>query len=97
MRAIWSGTISFGLVNIPVKMYNAVQERALDFDMLRKGDLCPIRYARVCRKTGEEFPYKDIVKGYQYKKGDYVVLQEEDFRRANVKKTQSIEIIARHA
>lgn len=93
MRSIWSGAVSFGLVLIPVKLYTAVQESAPDLDMLRKQDLCPIRYARVCRNTGEEVPYEDIVKGYQYRKGDYVVLEDEDFRRANVRKTQTIDII----
>jgi DNA end-binding protein Ku len=93
MRSIWSGAVSFGLVLIPVKLYTAVQESTLDLDMLRKQDLCPIRYARVCRDTGEEVPYDDIVKGYQYRKGDYVVLEDEDFRRANVRKTQTIDII----
>lgn len=93
MRPIWSGAISFGLIHIPVKLYTAVKESTLDLDMLRKGDLCPIRYVRVCRATGEEVPYEDIVKGYEYRKGDYVILQDEDFERANVKKTQTIEIL----
>lgn len=93
MRAIWSGAISFGLILIPVKLYTAVEEGGLDLDMLRKQDLCPIGYARVCRNTGEEVPYEDIVKGYQYKKGDYVVLEDEDFKRASVRKTQTIDII----
>lgn len=93
MRAIWSGAISFGLILIPVRLYTAVEEGGLDLDMLRKQDLCPISYARVCRTTGEEVPYEDIVKGYQYKKGDYVVLEDEDFKRASVRKTQTIDII----
>jgi DNA end-binding protein Ku len=93
MRSIWSGAISFGLIHIPVKLYSAIQESTLDLDMLRKQDLCPIRYARVCRDTGEEVPYQDIVKGYQYRKGDYVILEDEDFKRANVRKTQTIDIV----
>lgn len=93
MRSIWSGAISFGLIYIPVQLYNASQSEELDLDLLRRGDLCPIRYARVCRETGEEVPYEDIVKGFQYEKGEYVVLEDEDFRRANVKKTQTIEIM----
>lgn len=60
--------------------------------MLRKQDLCPISYARVCRDTGEEVPYEEIVKGYEYRKGDYIVIEDEDFRRANVRKTQTIDI-----
>ncbi len=93
MRSIWTGAISFGLIYIPVKMYNASESQSLDLDMLRKGDLCRIRYARVCQETGEEVPYADIVKGYEYRKGEYVVLTDEDFRRANVKKTQTINIV----
>ncbi len=93
MRSIWSGAISFGLIHIPVKLYTAVAERALDFDMLRKEDLCPIRYARICRNTGEEVPYEQIVKGYEYRKGDYVVMEDEDFKRASVRKTQTIDIV----
>ena len=93
MRSIWSGAISFGLIHIPVKLYTAVAERALDFDMLRKEDLCPIRYARICRNTGEEVPYEQIVKGYEYRKGDYVVMEDEDFKRASIRKTQTIDIV----
>lgn len=93
MRSIWSGAISFGLIHIPVKLYTAVEEKALDFDMLRREDLCPIRYARVCRDSGEEVPYEHIVKGYEYRKGDYVVLEDEDFKKANVRKTQTIDIV----
>jgi DNA end-binding protein Ku len=92
MRSIWSGAISFGLIHIPVKLYTAVQERTLDLDMLRRRDLCPIHYARVCRDSGEEVPYDQIVKGYQYQKGDYIVLEDDDLRRANVRKTQTIDI-----
>ena len=92
MHSIWSGAISFGLIHIPVKLYTAVEEGGIDLDMLRREDLCPIRYARVCRDTGEEVPYQDIVKGYEYEKGNYVVLTDEDFKRANVAKTQTIDI-----
>lgn len=93
MRALWSGTLGFGLINIPIKLYSATQEHGINFDMLHKKDLSPIRFARICKSDGKEIPYKDIVKGYQYQKGDYVVLVEEDFKRANVKKTKSVEII----
>ena len=61
--------------------------------MLRKDDLCPIRYARICKSSGEEVPYSEIVKGYQYRKGDYVVLSNSDFKKASPKKTQTIEIL----
>lgn len=94
MRSIWSGAISFGLIYIPVKLYDATKTHKINFDMLRRTDHCRIGYVRVCKDTGEEVPYGDIVKGYQYRKGDYIVLDEEDFRRANVKKSQTIEILS---
>jgi DNA end-binding protein Ku len=93
MRALWSGSLSFGLINIPVRIYSATEDRGLNFDMLHKQDLSPIRYARICKADGKEIPYQDIVKGYEYQEGDYVVLVEEDFKRASVKKTKTIEII----
>lgn len=92
LRAFWSGTISFGMINIPVRLYTAVRPRELNLDMLRRDDLCPIAFARVCRATGEEVPYKDITKGYEYQKGDYVVLEEEDLEKANPKRTQTIDV-----
>jgi DNA end-binding protein Ku len=92
MKAIWSGAISFGLILIPVRLYSAVKERQLRFNLLRKKDLCPISYLRVCRRDGDEVPYQDIVKGYEYKKGDYVILHDDDFKKANIKKTQTIEV-----
>lgn len=92
MRAIWSGALSFGLVNIPVKLYSATGENKLELDMLHKKDLSPIRYARICRKDGKEVPWEEIVKGYEYQSGDYVVLTDEDFKKANVEKTKAIEI-----
>lgn len=93
MRPIWSGAISFGLVNIPIRVYSASEEHALSFDMLHKTDLSPIRYARICKADGKEIPYQDIVKGYEYEKGEYVVVDAEDFKRANPRKTQTIEIL----
>jgi DNA end-binding protein Ku len=93
MRSIWSGSIGFGLVNIPVKLFSASQSHeGLDLDMLHKEDHSPIRYARICREDGEEVPYEDIVKGYEYRKGDYVVLTQEDLKKADAKKTKTIEI-----
>jgi DNA end-binding protein Ku len=93
MKAIWSGLISFGLVNIPVKLYSASEEGGLHFNLLHGKDLSPIRFARVCRADGKEIPYEDIVKGYEYQEGDYVVLADKDFEKANIKKTKSIEIL----
>ena len=94
MRSFWSGTISFGLINIPVKLYSATAEKELPLHMLRKGDLCPISYARVCRGSSEEVPWSDVVKGFEVKKGEYVVLDEEDYKQANPKKTQTIEVMS---
>lgn len=92
-RSIWSGAISFGLVNIPVKLQSAVQGDNLDFDMLSKDDLAPIKYARIDSRTGEEVPYKNIVKGYQYAKGKYVVVTNEDFEKARPEIAKTIDII----
>jgi DNA end-binding protein Ku len=94
MRSIWSGAISFGLVNIPVKLGSAVEAGSeLDFDMLSKKDLAPIRYARIDTKTNKEVPWKDIVKGYQYAKGKYVVVTDEDFAKASPEKSKTIDIV----
>jgi DNA end-binding protein Ku len=93
MRAIWSGSISFGLVNIPVKLYSATQEQQLDFDMLSKKDLAPIRYARISTSTNKEIPWKEIVKGFEIKKGKYVVITDEDFQKASPEKSRSIDIV----
>ncbi|HUQ67026.1 MAG TPA: Ku protein [Flavitalea sp.] len=94
MRSIWSGAISFGLVNIPVKLNSAVDSgEALDFDMLSKKELAPIRYARIDTKTDKEVTWKDIVKGYQYAKGKYVVVTDEDFAKASPEKSKTIDII----
>jgi DNA end-binding protein Ku len=92
MRSIWSGTISFGLVNIPVKLLSAVEQEGINFDMLSKKDMAPIRYARIDTKTGKEVPWKEIVKGYEYAKGKYVVVDEKDFERASPEKSKSIDI-----
>lgn len=92
-RPLWSGAISFGLVNIPVKLYVASRDRQFHFNLLRKNDLCPIKYQRVCKNTGEEVAYEDIAKGYQYEEGDYVVMEEKDFRQADPKRSQLLEVI----
>jgi DNA end-binding protein Ku len=92
MRAIWSGSISFGLVNIPVKLYSGTESNTLDLDMFSKDDHCPIVYKRVCRDTGKEVPYDDIVKGYEYKDGDYVLLDKKDFKDVSKENPHTIEI-----
>jgi DNA end-binding protein Ku len=93
MKSIWTGSLSFGLVNIPVKLYSASQERTLSFKLIDKHGNCPISYERVCRSNHKEVPYEDIVKGYEYQKGDYVVLDEADFRKASATKTDLIDIV----
>src|SRR4051812_20419732 len=94
MRAIWSGAISFGLVNIPVKLYSGTSaERALDLDMLSKKDMAPIRYARISTASNKEVEWKDIVKGYEIEKGKYVVITDEDFKKASPEKTNTIDIV----
>jgi DNA end-binding protein Ku len=91
-RAIWKGTISFGLVNVPVELYPASQSHTLSFSMLDKRDFSPVGYKRYNKSTGADVPWNDIVKGYEYEKDQYVVMSEEDFRRANVQQAKSVEI-----
>lgn len=91
-RPIWKGAIAFGLVHIPVELYPAENRREFKFSMLDKRDLSPVGYKRYSKKSGEEVPWEDVVKGYEYKKDQYVVLGDEDFRRANVKASQTIDI-----
>ena len=92
-HAIWSGTINFGLVTIPVKLFTAVRENELHFNQLHAKDKGRIHYVRVCDSCGKEVPWDDIAKGYEYEKGDYVVLSDEDLKQANVEATQSIDIV----
>jgi DNA end-binding protein Ku len=93
MKSIWTGSLSFGLINIPIKLYSASEERSLSFKLFDKHGNCPISYVKVCRSNHKEVPYDDIVKGYEYEKGDYVILDEADFKKASPKKTELIEII----
>jgi DNA end-binding protein Ku len=93
MRALWKGSISFGLVNIPVKMYVASHEREFKFVMLHKKDLSQIRYAKICKNEDKEVPWEEIVKGYEYAPGEYVVMEDEDFKKANLSKSKAIEIL----
>lgn len=91
MRAIWTGAIGFGLVNIPVKLYSATEQSELDLDMLDKNDHAHIKFKRVNEETGKEVKWNNIVKGYKYK-GDYVILNDKDFEQASPKKSKFIEI-----
>ena len=91
-RAIWKGSISFGLVNIPIALYPATRREEFKFRLLRKSDLSPVSYKRVAEKDGKEVPWDQIVKGYEYEKGKYVVLKEEDFERVDLEATQTVDI-----
>lgn len=91
-RALWKGAISFGLVHIPVELISASLDHELDLSMLDRRDFAPIGYKRYNKQTGEEVEWDDIVKGYEYKTDEYVVLSDEDLRQANVKATQTIDI-----
>jgi DNA end-binding protein Ku len=93
-RALWKGAISFGLVHIPVELYSAVQEHELDLTMLDRRDFSPVGYKRYNKKTGKEVTWDDIVKGYEYEDNEYVVLSDEDLKRANPEATQTIDIQA---
>ena len=92
-RALWKGSINFGLVNIPVALYPAETSKSLDLDMLDRRDFSPIKYQRINKRTGKEVPWDQIVKGYQYEKGEYVTLTDEELRSANVEATQSVDIL----
>jgi len=93
-RSLWKGAISFGLVHIPVEMYPAVGSKSLDLSMLDRRDFAPIGFKRYNKETGKEVSWDDIVKGYEYESGEYVVLSDEDLRRANPESTQTIDILA---
>jgi DNA end-binding protein Ku len=92
MKAIWKGSISFGLVNIPIKLYSGATSHRIDLDMIRRRDQCAIQYVRICKKDGKEVPWDEIAKGYQKENGDYVVLEDSDFEKAMPEKTKTIEI-----
>src|SRR5690606_41999268 len=91
MRAIWTGAIGFGLVNIPVKIYSAVQSSSLDLDMLDRKDKSNIKFKRVNEKTGKEVKWENIVKGY-LKDDQYVILEDEDYEAALPEKTKILSI-----
>lgn len=93
MRPIWNGMISFGLVNIPVGVYSATRSERLAFHLLHEKDLGRINNVRVCQVCGKEVDYDDLVKGYEYEKGEYVVLTEEDFEKAAADTSKSISIM----
>jgi DNA end-binding protein Ku len=93
-RALWKGAIAFGLVNIPVDLYPGARSNTIDLDWIDKRDMAPVGYQRVNKVTGKPVAKEDVVKGYEYQKGRYVILGDEDFRAANPKATQTVEIKA---
>lgn len=93
-RVVWKGAIAFGLVNVPVALYPASTANRLDLDLLDRRDFAPVGYQRINKRTGEVVASEDIVKGYEYEKDQYVVVTDEDFREANVKATQTVDILS---
>jgi DNA end-binding protein Ku len=93
-RTLWKGAISFGLVHIPVGLYSAEKRNSFDLTMLDRRSMKPVGFKRYNKETGEDVSWDDIVKGYEYEKDRYVVLTEEDFKRANVEATQTVDILS---
>jgi DNA end-binding protein Ku len=92
-RALWKGSISFGLVNIPIELHTAVHDHRPKFRMLHATDKSPVRFERVCVRDGSPVAWEDLVKGYEYQKGHFVVLTKEDFQSAALDKTRTIDIL----
>jgi DNA end-binding protein Ku len=92
-RALWKGSISFGLVNIPIELHTAVRNHRPKFRMLHAKDKSPVRFERVCIRDGHPVAWEDLVKGYEYAKGHFVVLTKEDFQAAALEKTRTVDII----
>ena len=93
MAAIWKGSLSFGLVNIPVELRTAVRGDHISFRMLREEDMSAIKYERVAEADGEPVPWNEIVKGYEYEKGKFVVVTDEDFKTAALEASKTIDIL----
>jgi len=91
-RGLWNGAISFSLIHIPVSLHTAARSSTLDLDLLDRRDFAPVGYQRYNKSTGKVVDWDDVVKGYEYEKGEYVVLTDEDFRRANVEASRTIDI-----
>ena len=93
MAAIWKGSLTFGLVNIPVELKTAVRADHISFRLLHEEDLSPVKYERVCQADGQPVPWNEIVKGYEYEKGRFVVMTDEDFKAAAVEQSKTIDIL----
>src|SRR5712671_6900919 len=92
-RALWKGSISFGLVNIPIEMHTAVRDHRPKFRMLHAKDKSPVKFERVCVRDGHAVAWDDLIKGYEYAKGQFVAVTKEDFQAAAVEKTRTVDII----
>jgi DNA end-binding protein Ku len=93
-RVVWKGAIAFGLVNIPVDLYPGAKSTSFDLDWIDKRDMSPVGYQRINKVTGKPVPKEEIVKGYEYEDGRYVILTDADFKAANPKATQTVDIVA---
>ena len=91
-RALWKGAISFGLIYVPVELHTASKDNTLPLHMLDSRDFAPVGYQRINKKTGKEVDWAHVVKGYEYRKGEFVALADADFKHANVKASETIEI-----
>src|SRR5262245_18109196 len=91
-RAIWKGSLAFGLVNIPVELHTAVRDSRPRFRLLHASDNSPVRFERVCAREGKPVAWEDLVKGYEYAKGRFVVPTKEDFRQAALEKTRTVDV-----
>ena len=94
MRAIWKGHISFALVTIPISLFSATKRNELSFHYLHKKDMSPVSYKRFCDTEDTEVPWDEITKGYEYEKGQYIEITDEDIERADVELTKTIQIMA---
>jgi DNA end-binding protein Ku len=92
-RSMWKGSLAFGLVNIPVELYSATRDHRPKFRLLHAKDEEPVRYERVCQKEGKPVAWEDLVKGYEYAKGQFVVITKDDFKTAALEKTKTIDIL----
>ena len=92
-RSMWKGSLAFGLVNIPIELYSATRDHRPKFRLLHAKDEAPIRYERVCQTEGKPVGWEDLVKGYEYEKGHFVVITKDDFKTAALEKTKTIDIL----
>src|SRR5687767_7446126 len=92
-RSMWKGSIAFGLVNIPIELYSAVRDHRPKFRLLHEKDESPVQYERVCQTEGKPVAWEELVKGYEFERGQFVVLTKDDFKTAAIEKTKTIDII----